>query len=95
MKLEKSKVKHIAKLARLELSEKEGEKYSQELTSILEFVEKLNEVETEKVEPTYQVSKIVNSFRSDETQKSGKEEKLIKAAPRNDEKYIKVSAVLK
>lgn len=94
MKLEKEKVEHIAKLARIELSDKEKEKYSKELTSILEFVEKLNEVDTKDVEPTYQVSKVVNSFRSDKALKSGKEKELIKVAPGNDGEFVKVRAVL-
>lgn len=94
MKLEKEKVKHIAKLARIELSEQDKEKYSKELTTILNFVEKLNEVETKDIEPTYQVSRVVNSFRNDEAIKSNKQEKLIKAAPENDGKYVKVKSVL-
>lgn len=94
MKLEKEKVEHIAKLARIEISNNEKEKYSKELTSILEFVEKLNEVNTDGVEPTYQVSRVVNSFRSDEALESRKEKELIKAAPGNDGEYVKVRAVL-
>ena len=94
MKLEKEKVEHIAKLARIELSNIKKGKYSKELTSILEFVEKLNEVDTDGIEPTYQVSRVVNSFRGDKISKFGKEEKLIKAAPENDGEYVKVKAVL-
>lgn len=94
MKLKKEKVEHIAKLARIELLGKEKEKYSKELSSILEFVEKLNEIDTSSIEPTYQVSKVVNSFRSDKDVRSGKEKELIKAAPNNDGKYVKVKAVL-
>jgi aspartyl-tRNA(Asn)/glutamyl-tRNA(Gln) amidotransferase subunit C len=94
MKLEKEKVEHIAKLARIELSDEEKEKYSQELTTILNFVEKLKEVKTDNVEPTYQVSRVINSLRDDEVIKSNREEKLIKAAPGNNGKYVKVKAVL-
>ncbi len=94
MKLEKEKVEHIAKLARIELTEQDKEKYAEELTTILNFVEKLNEVDTENIEPTYQVIGRINSFRSDNEEKFGKEEKLVKAAPGNDGKYVKVRAVL-
>jgi len=94
MKLEKEKVEHIAKLARIELSDVEKEKYSEELTTILNFIEKLNEVKTDGVEPTYQVSRVVNSYRKDETNKFNKENILIKAAPSNDGKYVKVKAVM-
>lgn len=94
MKLEKEKVEHIAKLARIELSDVEKEKYSEELTTILNFIEKLNEVKTDGVEPTYQVSRVVNSYRNDEIIKFNKEDVLIKAAPSNDGKYVKVKAVM-
>jgi len=58
-------VRHIAKLARLNLSDAEVEKFSKELSSILEYVEKLQEVDTEGVEPTAQVTGLHNSFRED------------------------------
>lgn len=58
-------VRHIAKLARLTLSEEEVEKLAGELTSILSYVDKLQEVNTEGVEPTAQVTGLTNSFRED------------------------------
>lgn len=94
MKLKKEKIEHIAKLARIELSEKDIEKYSNELNTILNFVEKLNKVETKNVEPTYQVSRVVNSYRSDKVIEHNKEEDLIKAAPKNNKEQIEVRAVL-
>lgn len=94
MKLEKEKVEHIAKLARIELSGGDKEKYSQELAKILDFVEQLNQVDTKNIEPTYQISKVVNSFRKDEVNKFGNEEKLVRVAPNNDEKHVKVKSVL-
>ena len=63
-------VRHIAKLARLNLSDAEVEKFSKELSSILEYVEKLQEVDTEGVEPTAQVTGLHNSFREDVIQES-------------------------
>lgn len=95
MKLEKEKVEHIAKLARIEILDKEKEKYSQELTNILNFVEQLNKVDTEKVEPTYQVSEAISVFRGDDIYKFNQEKELIEAASRNDGNYVKVRAVLK
>ena len=59
-------VKHIANLARIKISEKEGEGLKKDLSSILEYIEKLNEVDTTGVEPLYQTTGLVNSFRSDE-----------------------------
>ena len=66
MKLDKEQVEHIANLARLHLSEEEKEKFSKELSSVLEYMEILNEVDTENVEPTYQVTGLQNVYRKDE-----------------------------
>ncbi len=68
--LTKDQVQHIAKLARLRLSEAEAEKMAGELTSILKYVEMLNEVDTESVEPTAQVTGQTNVFRTDEVAQS-------------------------
>lgn len=65
MALTKDQVRHIAKLSRLGLSEKELEKFSLQLTDILQYVEILNEVNTEEVEPTSQVTGLANISRPD------------------------------
>jgi len=59
-------VKKVAKLANLKLSESEEEKYSQQLSKILEYIDKLNEVDTENVEPTYNVTGLSNVMSPDE-----------------------------
>ena len=69
--LTKDQVRHIAKLARLRLSEEEVEKFSKELTSILGYVDMLQEVDTKGVEPTAQVTGQENSFRSDVIREGG------------------------
>jgi len=66
MKLKKEEVEKIANLARISLSPEEKKKFQGELSSILEFVGQLNEVNTEGVEPTYQVTGLGNVFREDE-----------------------------
>ncbi len=58
-------VKHIAKLARIGISDPEAEKFSRQLSSILEYVELLNEVKTEGIEPTSQVTGLTNVTRTD------------------------------
>ena len=76
--LSKDEVRHIAKLSRLKLSEEEVEKFSKELTSILDYIDILNELDTENVEPTAQVTDLTNVFREDKVLKpeSSKEELL-------------------
>jgi len=58
-------VRHIAKLARLAVSDAEVKKFVKELSSILQYVEMLNELDTENVEPTAQVTGLTNVFRED------------------------------
>src|SRR3989344_7477747 len=60
-------VKHIADLARIKIDEKEEKKIQKVLSSILGYIDKLNEVDTTKVEPLYQTTGLVDSFRSDES----------------------------
>lgn len=54
MKLTKQEVDHLAALARIGLTEEEKEKFSDQISSVLDYVSKLNELDTEKVEPTLQ-----------------------------------------
>lgn len=66
MKLTKEQVTHIAKLARLQLSEAEVEKYQSQLSGIISYVEQLNEVDTSKTQPTRQVNNNSSVTRADE-----------------------------
>ena len=81
-KLTKDQVRHIAKLARLNLSNEEVEKFTTELTQILDYVEVLQEVDTNDVEPTAQVTGLTNSFRDDEIRNDGPtREELLDCSP--------------
>jgi aspartyl-tRNA(Asn)/glutamyl-tRNA(Gln) amidotransferase subunit C len=89
-------VNHIAKLARLGLTEKEKRKFKKELSAILEFVDKLNEIKAEKVEPTAQVTGLENVSREDKGRAKSKQEreKLLDLAPETKDGYVKVKAIL-
>ena len=98
--LKDSEVKHIAKLARIELSKKEEEKFKEDLSSILDFVNKLGEVNTDGVEPLYQTTGLVNSMRTDEQRgefvmNEELNEKLVGQAPHKENRFIKVPSILK
>jgi len=88
-------VNHIAKLARLGLSEADKEKFAKELSAILDFVKKLEEVDTEGVEPTAQVTGLQNTMRPDEAEKPDVKERenILGNAPETKDGYIKVKAV--
>lgn len=66
MALTPDQVRHIAKLARLQLSDSEVEKFATEMTGILQYVDMLGEVDTKNIEATSQVAGISNAFRPDE-----------------------------
>lgn len=65
MKLIANQVRKVAKLANLPLSSAEEEKYSKQLSKILEYVDQLNQVDTTKVEPTFNVSGLSNVMAED------------------------------
>lgn len=65
-KITEDEVKHIASLARIRLSKEEMKKFKKQLGSIIDYFDKLNEVKTKGVEPTSQVTGLVNKLRKDE-----------------------------
>ena len=93
-------IEHIANLARIKLGEKEKEGLKKDLSSILDYINKLNKVGTKNVEPIFQTTGIVSAFRTDEDRKEFKmdeklNEKLIGQAPHKKERFIKVKSILK
>ena len=90
-------VQHVAKLARLNMTEEEEERFAKELSSILDYVEKLKKVKVDKVEPTSHPFDIKNVMREDFPRKQEDKvvKKLIEAAPAQKDNYIKVKTVLK
>lgn len=94
-KLTKEDVKHVAKLSRLELTNEELETYSEQLSSILDFVDKLNEVDTDGVEPTAQVTGLKNVLRKDEITPSLSQDEALSSSNNAENGYVKVTAVIK
>lgn len=90
----KKEVQHIAKLARLGLTEKEIKKYQKELSAILDYAEKLKKLNTEGIEPTSHSVVMENVFREDK-EKPGlvEKEKLLEMAPERKESFVKVKPV--
>lgn len=73
--ISREEVKYIADfLARLELTSEEEEKYSQQLSTILEYIDKLKSVDTSKVSTTFQVGGLSNTWREDEVKNWDKDE---------------------
>lgn len=94
MAISKKDVEHVALLARLELSEQEKEAYTQQLNSILGYMEKMNALDTTDVEPTAHVLAIHNVFRDDVDRPSIPREEALKNAPDQREGQFKVPRIV-
>ena len=94
MKLSYEQVKHIAWLARLGLSEAEMERFSLQLSDILENFEILKEVDTANVPPATQTIPLQNVFREDKVAKSYPQNEVLANAPNEEGNCFKVQAIL-
>ena len=94
MKLSREDVLHIARLARLGLTEAEVEKFSEQLSHILGSFEVLQQVDTTDVPPTAQSIDLQTVMRDDEVAESLPPEQILANAPQKDEGFFRVQAVL-
>jgi aspartyl-tRNA(Asn)/glutamyl-tRNA(Gln) amidotransferase subunit C len=79
--IDREQVLHVARLARLQLSDEEVERMSGELSGILEHIEKIGELDLEGVPPTSHVVEMTNALRADEPRPSWPRETMLDAAP--------------
>jgi len=94
MSISLENVEHVAKLARLQLSDEEKEKFLGQLNAILEYADKLNELNTDDVAPTTHVLPIFNVMREDEVRPSLPLEQVMENAPEEEDGHFRVPAVL-
>jgi aspartyl-tRNA(Asn)/glutamyl-tRNA(Gln) amidotransferase subunit C len=87
-------VEHIAKLARLEFTQAEKEKFTHQLNEILAYVEQLNKLDTSNVEPLSHVIELNNVFRQDAVKPGLTTEEALKNALAKTEKFFKVPKVI-
>ena len=95
MKIEESTIDHIAHLARLEFEGDKKVAIGEDLDRIISFMDKLQEVDTENVEPLSHPIEGSNVFREDELRKSVEREDALKNAPESTHEYFKVPKVIK
>lgn len=90
----KEQVEHIAKLARMKLTEEEKTKLTKELGGILTYISKLNEVNTESIEPTAQVTGLESVYRKDEVgEPLANPADLVAQVPQHERGFVKVKGV--
>ncbi len=94
MNISKETIEHVAKLARLNLTEGEKEKLTEQMAEIISYVDKLNELDTANVQPTAHVMPLKNVFREDVVKDSYDREKILANAPSKEDGCFKVPKVV-
>ena len=94
MALSHETVRSIAELAKLELSDEEVERYSKQLSAILDYFEHLQQVDTSHIEPTASVLPLKSVMRADEVGSPLTPAQVVANAPDSEENQFRVSAVL-
>jgi len=93
-KIDQAQVRKVAKLSRLDLTEAEVEEFTGQLSAILDYVEKMNELDTDSIEPLAHCLPISNIFRRDCVKESLGTEKALANAPQRDGNFFKVPKIL-
>ena len=93
-KIDEAQVKKVAGLSRLALTEHEIAEFSSQLNAILEYVEKMNELNTDDVQPLAHCLPVSNCFREDNIKESLGTEKTLSNAPQRDDRFFKVPKIL-
>jgi len=91
--LTKQQVEHVAKLARLDLTEEEKELYTKQLSKILDYIDQLNEVNTEGIEPMTQPIPTVNVMREDIVKKQFDRSEVLSNAPHEEYGFFRVPKI--
>lgn len=94
MKINDSQIIKTARLARLELSESEREEYSRQLNDIIEYVEKINELDTSSVKPADHIMEVSNVFRDDAVKKSIDRKGIEQNAPEFNDGFFVVPRII-
>ena len=87
-------IKHISKLSRISVDDKKADKLAGDLNSIFDFIEKLNELNTDKVEPLTSVAETTLKLRSDEVKSKDIRDQILKNSPDENEDFFVVPKVV-
>ena len=94
MSIDKDTVKHISKLARISIEDKKIESLAKDLTSILKFIEKLNKLNTDKINPMTSIINASLKSRKDEVKDGKIRDQILKNSPENNEEFFVVPKVV-
>lgn len=93
-KITREEVLHVARLARLTFSEAEVDRFTEQLSAILTYMEKLEELDTAGVEPTSHVLPLANVFKPDEVHPSWERENIMSGGPSTEHGHYKVPKIV-
>ena len=94
MSIDLKTIKHISKLSRISMDEEKGQKLAEDLNSIFKFIEKLNELKTDNIEPLTSVAETSLKLRPDEVKSKNLRKEVIKNSPKENEDYFVVPKVI-
>ena len=94
MTIDLKTIKHISKLSRISIDDDKAQKLAGDLNSIFEFIEKLNELKTDNVEPLSSIAETTLKFRNDEVKSENIREKILKNSPSDNEDFFVVPKVV-
>ena len=94
MTIDLKTIKHISKLSRISVEESKAKKLAGDLNSIFDFIEKLNELDTENIEPLTSVAEITLKLRSDEVKSENIRDQILKNSPDENEDFFVVPKVV-
>lgn len=94
MSIDNRQVEHIARLARLSITEKETETFGSQLSKILDYIEKLNQLDTSGVEPTSHVLELTNVMREDSLRPSLSPDEALANSPDRSDDFYRVPRII-
>lgn len=94
MSLDRSQVQKVAHLARLQLTPEEEEKFTTQLSGILDYFEQLSELDVSDVQPTTRAIDVSNVVRPDHHNPSAEREEILEGAPDRDGNFFKVPKIV-
>ncbi len=94
MKLSCEEIQRVAMLARLRLTAEEEERFTEQLDKILQYMDKLNQLDTSEVQPLAHAVDIVNAFREDKVTNRPNVDTLLANAPARDETFFRVPKII-
>ena len=94
MSIDLKTIKHISKLSRISVDEQKAKKLAGDMNSIFDFIEKLNELDTDKVEPLTSVAETTLKFRTDEVKSKDIRNQILKNSPEENDDFFVVPRVV-